>query len=53
MFPNKTESGDSSVMGIVQVMWSYHVGLKIEAVAEKDWDNKAKIEISGSTFVLS
>jgi len=32
-------------MGKLQVMRSYHVGLKIVAVAEEDWDYEAKVEI--------
>ena len=41
-FPNKTESGTSSVLGKLKVMRSDHVGLKKVAVAAEDWDNKAK-----------
>ena len=35
-FPNKTESGAFSVLGKLQVMRVYHVGLKIVAVAAED-----------------
>jgi len=32
-------------VGQLQVMRSYHVGLKIVAAAEEDWDYEAKVEI--------